>query len=105
MMQLNAFLPNYDINKDEAHHRKIRLAAMITPSGTKHRAAVEVHFFPISSPRIDQVTARIIREVRKEGRFVVLPKGNGKHMTDPKAYRPLTLLPVFGNTLERVILR
>ncbi|GBP53817.1 hypothetical protein EVAR_42535_1 [Eumeta japonica] len=46
-----------------------------------------------------------VPDVWKEGSLVVLPKGNGKHMTDPKAYRPLTVLTVFGKTLKRFILR
>lgn len=40
----------------------------------------------------------------KTGRLVVLPKGNDKSLTDPKAYRPVTLLPILGKILERLII-
>ncbi|CAK1581283.1 unnamed protein product [Parnassius mnemosyne] len=47
----------------------------------------------------------VIPEVWKKGRLIVIPKGNDRPLTDPKAYRPITLLPIFGKLLERVLLR
>ncbi|CAK1594063.1 unnamed protein product [Parnassius mnemosyne] len=38
------------------------------------------------------------------GKLVVLPKGGDRLLTDPKAYRPITLLPILGKILERVII-
>ncbi|GBP44871.1 Retrovirus-related Pol polyprotein from type-1 retrotransposable element R1 [Eumeta japonica] len=43
--------------------------------------------------------------VWKEGKLVVLPKSNGKYITDSKVYPSLTLFSVLGKTLEQVILR
>lgn len=39
----------------------------------------------------------------KEGLLRVIPKGNDKPRSDPKAYRPITLLPVFGKVLESLV--
>ncbi|GBP05253.1 Putative 115 kDa protein in type-1 retrotransposable element R1DM [Eumeta japonica] len=46
----------------------------------------------------------VFPNVWKSGRLLVIPKGNGKPATDPKAYRPITLLPVLGKILERTLL-
>ncbi|GBP00995.1 Putative 115 kDa protein in type-1 retrotransposable element R1DM [Eumeta japonica] len=42
--------------------------------------------------------------VPPSGRLLVIPKGNGKPVTDPNAYRPITLLRVLGKILERMFL-
>ncbi|GBP96675.1 Putative 115 kDa protein in type-1 retrotransposable element R1DM [Eumeta japonica] len=42
--------------------------------------------------------------VWKSGRLLVIPKGNGRPVSDPKAYRPITLLPVLGKILEKILL-
>ncbi|GBP84941.1 Putative 115 kDa protein in type-1 retrotransposable element R1DM [Eumeta japonica] len=128
---LSVHLPDNNIDKEETHHRQIRLAALIpssgtpaTPLSTDHLWTI-VHYLHNTSPGIDRVTAKIIREVWKvaatemtvlfgkcvmEGRFpvvwkeerlIALTKCNGKYMTDPKAYQQLMLLPVLGKTLER----
>ncbi|GBP91219.1 Putative 115 kDa protein in type-1 retrotransposable element R1DM [Eumeta japonica] len=47
----------------------------------------------------------IFPDVWKSGRLLVLLKGNGRPLIDPKAYRPITLLPVLGKILERIILK
>jgi hypothetical protein len=39
----------------------------------------------------------------KDGLLRIIPKGNGKPDYDPKAYRPITLLPAFGKVLEKLI--
>jgi hypothetical protein len=39
----------------------------------------------------------------KEGLLKIIPKGNGKSLSDPAAYRPITLLPAFGKILEKLI--
>ena len=47
----------------------------------------------------------VFPDVWKEGRLVVLPKGGDRPLDDPKSYRPITLLPVLGKILERVMIR
>ncbi|CAK1591435.1 unnamed protein product [Parnassius mnemosyne] len=88
-----------------------------------------VKALPNTAPGLDGVSARIVRNVWmaaprefhlvyakcvvegvfpyvwKDGRLIVIPKGNDKPLTDAKAYRPITLLPVLGKVLERVMLR
>lgn len=47
----------------------------------------------------------IFPDVWEDGRLLVLPKGNGKPLTDPKSYCPITLLPVLRKLLELVIIK
>lgn len=49
------------------------------------------------------ITDGVFPDHWKAGRLIVLPKGNGKPLSDPKAYRPITLLPILGKILERII--
>ncbi|GBP65858.1 Retrovirus-related Pol polyprotein from type-1 retrotransposable element R1 [Eumeta japonica] len=84
---------------------------------------------PHTAPGLDGISSRIIKHVWcaaqqevvrvydrcvvegvfpgvwKRGRLLVLPKGNGRAATDPKAYRPITLLSVLGKILERIFLK
>lgn len=39
----------------------------------------------------------------KKGVLRIIPKGNGKPKTDIGAYRPITLLPILGKILEKII--
>ncbi|GBP97348.1 Retrovirus-related Pol polyprotein from type-1 retrotransposable element R1 [Eumeta japonica] len=101
---LYALLPDDDPATDSVHHRQIRIAALTSPSGAPAP--------PIRAGRAEMnlMYEKCVREgifpgIWKEGRLVVLPKGNDRPATDPKAYRPLTLLPVFGKILERVIIQ
>ena len=41
----------------------------------------------------------------KLAQFLTLPKPNKEDYTDPSAYRPISLLPVLGKSLENIILR
>ncbi|GBP42638.1 Putative 115 kDa protein in type-1 retrotransposable element R1DM [Eumeta japonica] len=132
---LNALLPDDDPSSDIAHHRQVGIVALTSPSGTPAPPIGAGHLgriirkLPNTSLGIDGVTARIVKEawkvivvemnmmyekcvkegifpgIWKEGRFVVLPKGNDRPATDPKAYRPLTLLLVLGKVLERVVIQ
>ncbi|GBP95672.1 Putative 115 kDa protein in type-1 retrotransposable element R1DM [Eumeta japonica] len=47
----------------------------------------------------------VFPDVWKAGRLVVLPKGGDRPASDPKAYRPLTLLPIMGKLLERIVVK
>jgi len=39
----------------------------------------------------------------KTGRLIVIPKDTDRPRSDPKAYRPITLLPALGKLFERII--
>ena len=39
----------------------------------------------------------------KIGKLLPLHKGKGQHPNDPKSYRPISLLPVIGKIIERVL--
>lgn len=39
----------------------------------------------------------------KRGVLKIIPKGNDKPRSDPGAYRPITLLPILGKILEKII--
>lgn len=41
----------------------------------------------------------------KSAKVVLLLKGEDKEKTNPRSYRPISLLPVFGKTLERMMVR
>lgn len=65
-----------------------------------------------SWPHIDQPFKRLINDCLRTGTFptpwknadvVIIPKGRGKDPSLPKSYRPISLLPILGKTLERVI--
>lgn len=45
----------------------------------------------------------VFPSVWKKGVLRIIPKGNDKPRTDVKAYRPITLLPVLGKILEKLI--
>lgn len=129
-----ALCPDDDASRDTPYHRSVRLAAAIAPSTTdalppsKGQIGLIIKHLPNTAPGLDGITSRMVRHVWraagseltfvlgkcvsegvfptvwKNGRLLVLPKGNGKPLTDPKAYRPITLLPVLGKVLERVML-
>ena len=131
---VRSLCPDDNASTDTIYHRQVRLLAACAPAGADapppscrdlERIVKEL---PNTAPGIDGITARIVKnvwlaasseltrifglcveegtfpEVWKDGRLIVLPKGNGKPLTDPKAYRPITLLSVLGKILERVIL-
>lgn len=132
---MRALCPDDDMSRDTAYHRQVRVMAALPPSGEDAPPIGEDALGSIlaslrnTAPGMDGLTARIIRRawprakaefvavygkcvaegvfprVWKDGRLLVLPKGNGKPLSDPKAYRPITLLPVLGKVLERVLLR
>lgn len=132
---LSVLCPDDDSSRDTPYHGQVRLAASLIPPGpaalplSRDSLGVIVRSLPNTAPGMDGISARIVKnvwavapaefaavygkcviegifpDVWKEGRLLVLPKGNGKPLTDPKAYRPITLLPVLGKILERVILR
>ncbi|XP_045781560.1 uncharacterized protein LOC123878428 [Maniola jurtina] len=132
---LGALCPDDDLSKDSAYHGQVRVAATLIPStcsapppGPEDLLGI-VRRLPNTAPGLDGITARMVKEVWsaasvefhsvfakcveegvfpdvwKEGRLVVMPKSNGKPLTDPKAYRPITLLPILGKILERVLLK
>ncbi|CAK1595986.1 unnamed protein product [Parnassius mnemosyne] len=132
---MSALCPDDSTDCDSPYHRQVRLLAAFMPSGgAVPPLKVEelggiVKALPNTAPGLDGVSARIVRNVWiaaprefhsvyakcveegvfpnvwKNGRLIVIPKGNDKPLTDVKAYRPITLLPVLGKLLERVILR
>ncbi|CAK1585737.1 unnamed protein product [Parnassius mnemosyne] len=132
---MSALCPDDSTDCDSPYYRQVRLLAAFMPSGgAAPPLKVEelggiVKALPNTAPGLDGVSARIVRNVWitaprefhsvyakcveegvfpnvwKDGRLIVIPKGNDKPLTDVKAYRPITLLPVLGKLLERVILR
>ena len=61
-----------------------------------------------AGPEIVDIFNRCLRtghfpKVWKVGKLKVIPKSNGRSLSDPKFYRPITLLPAFGKLLERVL--
>ena len=131
---LSALCPDDDPGRDTAYHRQVRVAAACAPSNldivapTADQLKHVIETLPNTAPGLDGLTPRIIRRawrvsgaemlevyaacirqgifpaVWKTGRLVVLPKGNDKPLTDPKAYRPVTLLPILGKILERLVI-
>lgn len=131
---LKTLCPDDDPASDTAYHRQVRIAAACAPPGDDcgppTREALEriVKNLPNTAPGMDGISARIVKhawkvsEVEmllmysaciaegvfpttwKTGRLVVLPKGNDKPLSDPKAYRPVTLLSILGKILERLII-
>lgn len=130
---LHTLYPDDQPQRDTIYHQSVRVAAAFAPSGrdmaAPEKETVEriVRSLPNTAPGIDGITAAIVKwawkatsdemwlmlskciiegvfpDLWKTGRLVVLPKGNGKPLSDPKAYRPITLLPILGKLLERVI--
>lgn len=126
--------PDDDPSTDTEYHRQVRVAASLVPSSMPSAGIDQVSLgriimsLPNTSPGMDGIEAIMVKHVWraaateltqvmnkcvsegtfptvwKSGRLLVLPKGNGKPPTDPKAYRPITLLPVLGKVLERVML-
>ncbi|GBP05078.1 Retrovirus-related Pol polyprotein from type-1 retrotransposable element R1 [Eumeta japonica] len=131
---LRSLCPDDDPAGDSGYHRLVRVAAMLVPSGRDvgpvggTLLGKIVGSLPNTAPGLDGIGSRIIKHVWKaaqqefcevydrcvkegvfpnvwkSGRLLVIPKGNGKPATDPKAYRPITLLPVLGKILERTLL-
>lgn len=130
---LETLYPDDQLSRDTAYHRSVRVAAAFAPSGRDMPAAdrevVEriVRSLPNTAPGMDGITAAIVKwawrstsdemvtmfgkciaegmfpDLWKSGRLIVLPKGNGRPLNDPKAYRPITLLPILGKVLERIL--
>lgn len=131
---LSTLCPDDDPSRDTLYHRQVRIAAACSPTGQDSdppsRAALDriVKDLPNTAPGLDGLTARIIKhawrvsgaemlamysacigegvfpDIWKVGRLVVLPKGNDRPLSDPKAYRPVTLLPILGKILERLVI-
>nr|CAX36788.1 hypothetical protein [Papilio dardanus] len=115
--------------------RLVRMVSTFVPSGRDvSPPSVEelgdiVKALPNTASGLDGISSRIVKNVWraapkefhfvfakctkegvfpriwKDGRLIVVSKGNNKPPTDPKAYRPITLLPILGKILERVLLR
>lgn len=130
-----ALCPDDYMSRDTPYHARVRIMAALPPSGrdadplSKDSLRAIIGSLKNTAPGIDGLTARIIKKalpaaeaefvavyarcvvegtfppVWKDGRLLVLPKGNGRPLTDPKAYRPVTLLPVLGKILEKVLLQ
>ena len=63
--------------------------------------------WPIISPSITNfMNAYLNKEVFptawKNGKVIIIRKGGDRDPTDPKAYRPIMLLPVLGKLLEKL---
>lgn len=131
---LHVLCPDDDSSNDSPYHHSVRMAAAIAPSGedsdlpNRDDVAKIIRALPNTAPGLDGFTARMIRhawdvsgdemhhifsaclsegvfpDIWKVGRLVVLPKGNGKPLSDLKAFRPITLLPILGKILERLII-
>ncbi|GBP23612.1 RNA-directed DNA polymerase from mobile element jockey [Eumeta japonica] len=95
---LRALCPDDDPGRDTEYHVLVRLAAAMVSSGRDADPLVGTELGGI-------VRRRVFPGVWKSGRLLVLPKGNGRPATDPKAHRPITLLSVLGKILERILLR
>lgn len=123
-----------DPRLDSPYHRAVRIAAACSPRGNNSdlpsRKSLEqiIKDLPNTAPGLDGITAKIIKhawrasgaemllmysacldegifpDVWKEGKLLVLPKGNDRPLSDPKAYRPITRLPILGKILERLII-
>lgn len=130
---LETLYPDDMPTDDTDYHREVRVAAAFAPSGrdmlAPEKSTVEriVRALPKTAPGMDGLTSVIIKwawkstsdemlimyakcitegvfpDLWKTGRLIVLPKGNGRALSDPKAYRPITLLPILGKILERII--
>ena len=131
---LSTLCPDDDPRQDTPYHRAVRMAAALSPTGSDSdppsRKTLEriIKDLPNTAPGLDGLSAKIIRhayrasgaemllmytaclnegifpDVWKEGKLLVLPKGNDRPPSDPKAYRPITLLPILGKILERLII-
>lgn len=131
---LSTLCPDDDPNKDTPYHRQVRMAAACAPTGENSdppsRVALcrIVRDLPNTAPGMDGISARMVKHawrvsevemllmysaciaegvfpsIWKIGRLVVVPKGNDKPLSDPKAYRPVTLLSILGKILERLII-
>ncbi|GBP63894.1 Putative 115 kDa protein in type-1 retrotransposable element R1DM [Eumeta japonica] len=131
---LRSLCPDDDSAGDSGYHRLVRMAATLVPSDRDVGPVDGILLgkvvvsLPNTGPGLDGIGSRIIKHVWKaaqqefcevfercvkedvfpsvwkSGRLFVIPKGNGKPATDPKAYRPITLLPVLGKVLERTLL-
>ncbi|GBP63895.1 Retrovirus-related Pol polyprotein from type-1 retrotransposable element R1 [Eumeta japonica] len=78
--------------------------------GTRISSRIIRHVWRAAQQEVTRVYDRCVIEgvfpgVWNCGRLLVLPKGNGRAATDPKAYRPITLLSVLGKILERIFLK
>ncbi|GBP42615.1 Retrovirus-related Pol polyprotein from type-1 retrotransposable element R1 [Eumeta japonica] len=110
---LMALCPDDDPSRDEEYHRLARVAAMLTPTGRDSEPISGdvlggiVESLPNTAPGMDGISSRMVRhvwkaarpeftsvyercvkesvfpKVWKRGRLLVIPKGNGKPMTDP----------------------
>jgi hypothetical protein len=63
-------------------------------------------------PAVNQIVAAILSEALnkglfpecwKPGKMIILTKPGDKRKSDPKAYRPITLLPAIGKLFERIL--
>ncbi|GBP57365.1 hypothetical protein EVAR_27395_1 [Eumeta japonica] len=84
---LKALCPDDDPSRDMEYHKLIRVAATLMPTGRNSK--------PISGDVLGGIVGSLpntAQEVWKRVRLLFIPKGNGKPMTDPKTYRPFTLI-------------
>ncbi|GBP40845.1 Putative 115 kDa protein in type-1 retrotransposable element R1DM [Eumeta japonica] len=132
---LRALCPDDDPGRDTEYHSLVRVTAATILSGRDAAPLGGVELgkiigsLPHTALGLDGISSRIIRHVWRAaqeevtrvydrcviegvfpgvwkcGRLLVLPKGNGRAATDPKAYRPITLLSVLGMILERILLK
>ena len=70
----------------KTHFKNLPMSALHNPASI-YQTAIETQYFP---------------KPWKDGTTILLPKPQKDH-TNPKNYRPITLLPALGKTLERII--
>ncbi|GBP42612.1 hypothetical protein EVAR_87163_1 [Eumeta japonica] len=88
---LRALCPDDDPSRNVQHHRLVRVAATLMPT-SRDLEPIPRDVLGGIVGSLPNTAPGVFPEVWRRGRLLVIPKGNGKLITDPKAYRPITLL-------------
>ena len=87
-----------------------RMSPSKAPGNDGINAAIIRKSWPIIGEDITSMFGKCINEAVfpsawRNAKLVVIPKPGKKDMTDPKTYRPISLLPTLGKALETLIIQ
>jgi len=87
-----------------------RMSPLKAPGSDGISAAILRKAWPIIGDDITRLFDRCIREANfpkewRTAKLVVIPKPGKKDMSNPKSYRPISLLPTLGKALETIMIQ
>lgn len=99
-----------DFDKEEVHTAIKQMKDGKAPGADNIETAAIKRSWPLISDALTNAFNGCLEwgffpEQWKKGKIILIPKGADRDPSDPRSYRPISLLPTLGKILERLILR